>query len=265
MMGGIGSSRSGRLKSLMSTSSNSASVRFCAISYTHLATASPLRPGRVLPMMMAILSINSSRAVSAVNGLHLCEAAIHKQFRSRDVAAVVGREKHHGLGDLIGCTEPAERNTVRNEFHAFLGRFYGMPWGRVGIARADRVHANATILQVRGPCPRERTHSGFCGAINTPLGRDRCTGDGGRIQDDRGAIRQQRKRLLYREKQAFHIAVKERVVMLLSDLAQGGELRATGIRKHNIELALLPFDLREETIEIAKVRHVSLYAGYISS
>src|SRR5882672_11042619 len=35
------------------------------------------------------------------HGLHLCEAAIHKQFRSRNVAAVVGREKHHGLGDLI--------------------------------------------------------------------------------------------------------------------------------------------------------------------
>src|SRR5438094_3451589 len=45
-------------------------------------------------------------------------------------------------------------------------------------------------------------------------------GDNGRIQDDRGAIRQQRKRLPHREKQAFHIAVKECVVMLLSNLAQ---------------------------------------------
>src|SRR5438309_9776808 len=58
-MDGTGSSRSGRLKSLMSTSSNSASLRFFAISWTHLATASPLRPGRVLPRMMAILSIAS--------------------------------------------------------------------------------------------------------------------------------------------------------------------------------------------------------------
>src|SRR5438034_10337465 len=58
MMGDTGSSRRGRLKSFMSTSSNSASVRFCAISWTHLATASPLRPGCVLPMMMAILNID---------------------------------------------------------------------------------------------------------------------------------------------------------------------------------------------------------------
>jgi hypothetical protein len=63
----------------------------------------------------------------------------------------------------------------------------------------------------------------------------------------------------------FHIAVKERVVMLLSNLAQEGELRNTGIREHNIELALLPLDLGEEAIKIAKVRHGSLYAGYISS
>jgi hypothetical protein len=37
----------------------------------------------------------------------LCEATIHKQFRSRDVAAVVGCEKHHGPRDLIGYAEPA--------------------------------------------------------------------------------------------------------------------------------------------------------------
>jgi plasmid stabilization system protein ParE len=40
---------------------------------------------------------------SAINHLHLRETAIHKQFNSRDVTAVVGREKHHGLRDLIRC------------------------------------------------------------------------------------------------------------------------------------------------------------------
>ncbi len=43
----------------------------------------------------------------SIRGLDLGETAIHKQFRSRDVAAVVGREKCHGLGDLVGSTEPA--------------------------------------------------------------------------------------------------------------------------------------------------------------
>ena len=89
---------------------------------------------------------------SAINGLHLCEAAIHEQFRSRDVAAVVGGEKHHGLGDLIGCAEPAERHTCWHWSSLRSSRpFYGMPWGCVGIARAHRVDANAAILQVHGP------------------------------------------------------------------------------------------------------------------
>src|SRR6266446_1918941 len=59
---------------------------------------------------------------SGMNGLHLCHAAIHEQFRSRDVATVVACEKHHGLGDLIGRTEPAERNTGGNHLQAFLAR-----------------------------------------------------------------------------------------------------------------------------------------------
>src|ERR1700720_887905 len=82
--------------------------------------------------------------------LHLCEATIHKQFRSRDVAAVVGGEKHHGLRDLIGCTEPAEWNSVGNHLLALLARFCGgqqlTQSGRIGGAWAHCVHANAAIL-----------------------------------------------------------------------------------------------------------------------
>src|SRR5436305_878113 len=76
-------------------------------------------------------------------GLHLCEASIHKQFRSRDVAAVVGCERNHRRGDLIGCTEPAERNVVGNHFLAFLAHICGSEQvtqsGRVG-AWAYRVY-----------------------------------------------------------------------------------------------------------------------------
>jgi hypothetical protein len=50
---------------------------------------------------------------SAIDGLHLCDAAIYKQFRSRDVAGIVGREKDRGLHDFIRCTEPAERTRVK--------------------------------------------------------------------------------------------------------------------------------------------------------
>ena len=61
--------------------------------------------------------------MSLLTRLHLREAAIHEQFRSRDVAAVVGCQKHHGLGDVIGGTESAERNSVVNHLQALLARF----------------------------------------------------------------------------------------------------------------------------------------------
>jgi hypothetical protein len=60
---------------------------------------------------------------SAIGGLDLCETIIHKQFRPRDVAAVVGREKHDGFRDLIGCAEPAKRNDAGNHLPALRARF----------------------------------------------------------------------------------------------------------------------------------------------
>src|SRR6266851_3131299 len=49
---------------------------------------------------------------TAHSALHLCKTAIHEQFRSRDIAAVVGCEKYHGLRDLIGSAESAKGNML---------------------------------------------------------------------------------------------------------------------------------------------------------
>src|SRR5580704_4133113 len=54
-----------------------------------------------------------------IGSLDLREAAIHEQLRSCDEAAVVRCQKHDGLGNLIGLTEPAERDCGRNGFQAF--------------------------------------------------------------------------------------------------------------------------------------------------
>ena len=87
---------------------------------------------------------------SAIGDLDLCETTIHKQFRPRDVAAVVGREKHDGLRDLIWCPEPAKRNDAGNHLPALRARFREIQQviqsGRVDRPWAYRVHANATLL-----------------------------------------------------------------------------------------------------------------------
>jgi len=54
--------------------------------------------------------------------LYLCKAAIHAQLGPRDVAAVVTCEKYRGLRDVIGCAEPADRNTLDHPLPQ-LGRF----------------------------------------------------------------------------------------------------------------------------------------------
>src|SRR5262245_42310026 len=54
-------------------------------------------------------------------------------------------------------------------------------------------------------------------------------------------------------------------MQFLSDRAELGIARKSGICKDHIEPTLLPLDLREEAIEITKVRYVSLYLSYISS
>src|SRR5262249_22213493 len=168
----------------------------------------------------------------------------------------------------VGRTEPAERNRVGYHFPTLFACFRGSEQiaqsGRVDGARAYRVHANAAILQVRRPCPRERAHRGFGGAIDAIRGQPFASDDGG-IQDDGSAIRHQRKRLLHRKKEAFDVDVEDKVVELLGDRAEGGMFRNTGIGEHDVELALLALDLREQAIEIAEIRHVSLYAGYVSS
>jgi len=87
---------------------------------------------------------------SAINSLHLSEAAVHEQFRSRDITAVFGCEKHNGFRDLIGRTQPAERNGVTNRLQALLARFRGSQQVTksrgVDGAWAHRVHANTAIL-----------------------------------------------------------------------------------------------------------------------
>jgi hypothetical protein len=74
---------------------------------------------RVVPILAGV----DARKLSGLwgpYGLHLRKAAIHKQLDSRDVAAVVGREKHHCFRDLIGCAQPAEWSTSRHHLLALL-------------------------------------------------------------------------------------------------------------------------------------------------
>src|SRR5499427_6383811 len=218
----------------------------------------------LLEVLSAVIRINNS---PTSDGLHLCDAAIDKQLRPRDVAAVVGSEKNDGPGDLIGRAEPAERNAGENRLQTVPARSCGrqgvIESGSVDEARAHRVHADAALLQVRREGPREQAYGGLAGAGNATRPQPLAGADGG-VQDDRGTLRQQRQRLLYCEKQAFHVDVEERVVELLGDRTQGRQPRDTCIGEDDVEPALLALDLGEQAIEIVKVRHISSDGGDVA-
>ena len=67
------------------------------------------------------------RVVSASSADVLCsllEVSENEcRVRTAEAESVVGCEKHHGLCDFIGRTEPAERNVVGNHLLALLARF----------------------------------------------------------------------------------------------------------------------------------------------
>src|SRR5262245_39183828 len=197
----------------------------------------------------------------------LREAAVDEQFCSGDVACVVGGEENHGFGDLFGCTKPSERHRIGDHFPALCADFRRgqkiVEARCVGGARAYRVHADTARLQVCRPGPRERAHGCFCSRVHAVRGQSLARHDGG-IQDDRGAIRHQRKRLLDREQDAFHVDVEHRIANVFGYRAHRRISRNTGVGEHDIELAFLPLDLSKEAIEIARVRHITLYAGHIT-
>ncbi len=82
----------------------------CITETATAATASGLSAGQARIWTVALRPLTSRTPPS--NGLHLREAAVHKQFCSCDEACVIGGEKHDRLGDLIGRAQPAERNIV---------------------------------------------------------------------------------------------------------------------------------------------------------
>ena len=59
---------------------------------------------------------------SLLEGLNLGESAIDEQFRTGDVARVVGGEEHHGFGDLSGVPSLPSGTALAIIFLALLAR-----------------------------------------------------------------------------------------------------------------------------------------------
>jgi hypothetical protein len=131
-------------------------------------------------------------------------------------------------------------------------------------AGAYGVHADVALFQVGGPGAREGTDGGFCGALNA-IRRETFTGDDGGVEDDGGAVGEQRKGFLHGEEQAFHVDVEDGVEVLFGDFPEGSVGGDASVGEDDVEFAFLLLDLREEAIEIGEAGNVSLNSGYVFS
>jgi hypothetical protein len=72
--------------------------------------------------------------LSAVNGVHLCDAAVNKLFRSRAVAGVVGVRNTRAFAISSAC-RTSRRNAVGNHLFSLSAHFSGCQQ----ITRSERV------------------------------------------------------------------------------------------------------------------------------
>ena len=69
---------------------------------------------------------------------------------------------------------------------------------------------------------------------------------------------QQRQRLLHSEEQPFDVAVERVIKVFLSDCAKRSEFAAAGIRKDDVDAALLLLHNRVQPIKIREIRDIAL-------
>ena len=90
----------------------------------------------------------------------LCEAAVEEQINTRDKAAVLGCGKQHGGRDFLRAADASQWCCGGESGAQFVclrsGGDLAVDDRRVYGARTDRIDANATVLELDGPCPRER-------------------------------------------------------------------------------------------------------------
>ena len=166
-------------------------------------------------------------------------AAIDWEVHACDEACFVRSEEQGGRRDLLRAAEPPERDG-RGELGAglvgpFLGRRLLVEDRRIDRTWADRIDADAAVLQLDRPGADEGADCRLGGAVGGEAGDalvlgDRCD------HDDRTAVIQKRQGLLDCEGEAARVDRKDLVEAFLGRL--GEQMPAPANR-----MSILPFSL----------------------
>src|SRR6202008_3211345 len=125
--------------------------------------------------------------------------------------------------------------------------------GCVGRAWADHISADALAGELTGPGTDKGTEGRLSGAIRR-IDRNSLLPGAGAINDDRTTVLHQRKGLLHGKVNAPGIYAERLVVVLGRNGGSRYRLHNSGIRKHDIQLALLGRDRLIEPVKVIWVR-----------
>ncbi len=120
------------------------------------------------PCATALLRDRHDR-VSSAEWLDLCHATINEELDPRHIAAVIRRQEDGGLADRVGIPDAAQgdlRLHVGDHPSDVIRGHHAMEHRRIGRSRAEDIHADALILQIENPAPREVADGGLRRAVD---------------------------------------------------------------------------------------------------
>src|SRR5829696_755823 len=196
-----------------------------------------------------------ARARARVRDFKRAHAAVGDDLRPHEEGRVGAGEEEHRLGDLLRPAEALQRH-LRTEVLLRLLREPRPPEdGRLDRPGADRVDADAAPDQVGRERPHEREERGLTRRVDARI-RETDVRDDRRVEDDGGAVGEERQRPLDGEVGALEVDAHGPVEELLGRLFERRELCDAGVDEEHVHAAVPLPDGVEQPVDVGEARRV---------
>src|SRR5579859_8142993 len=191
---------------------------------------------------------------------HLADAAVCHKIRARHIRTLVRAEKDSRICDFYGFCETTDGNHAEIYVHHRLAiphscRLRVEHWS-VSHAGTERVHPDATILELRSPSTGVRTQGSF-GRRVCSMSRNshemHCRAD----KNDRSCAGHHWQQLLHQENGSLGIEIEYFVEVRGRETVDRTLFRQTGIGYDNVDDTLFGPDRRRDAIDVIELGKIS--------
>src|SRR6266404_4986626 len=199
--------------------------------------------------------------------LDLGQPAVHSHFGAGHERSIRRRQERNRSGNLRRLADSLHRHFGHHVPYELVDLFLRQPGARKSLrclnrARAHRIHANPSLGQFRRQRTRERTQSRLCCRVHRTI-RQADFARHRRIDDDRGAVIQQRQRFLNREIHAFRIDVEKFVVQAFRRRREWRELVNPRVREQHVDFSEFLQDRSVEFVQISRLGDVRSHSNHV--